>query len=83
MDDARATLLKWLEPQGGSVEDYSTRSLRRTKASIIYRATESVIPDQFTLPTGQREFVHIAQPARPRRTAPTMPPKHLIAGEQR
>jgi len=74
MDDARASLLKWLELQGGSLEDYAfpsrtdhaahiskrqyarlvdewvtgiglpredygTHSLRRTKASIIYKAT--------------------------------------------
>jgi integrase len=74
MDDARASLLKWLELRGGSLEDfafpsrtdyathistrqyarlvvewvtgiglptedYGTHSLRRTKASIIYKAT--------------------------------------------
>ena len=74
MDDARASVLKWLELRGGSLEDfafpsrtdhadhmstrqyarlvdewvtgiglpsedYGTHSLRRTKASIIYKAT--------------------------------------------
>lgn len=74
MDDARASLLRWLELRGGSLEDYAfpsrtdhathmstrqyarlvdewvtgiglpsedygTHSLRRTKASIIYKAT--------------------------------------------
>jgi len=50
MDDARASLLRWLELRGGSLvdewvtgiglssEDYGTHSLRRTKASIIYKA---------------------------------------------
>lgn len=84
MDDARASLLKWLELRGGSLdeyvfpsranhaahvstrqyarlvdewvtgiglpaEDYGTHSLRRTKASIIYKATGNLRAVQILL----------------------------------
>ncbi len=84
MDDARASLLKWLEFRGGSLEDYAfpsrtdhaahistrqyarlvdewvkgiglpsedygTHSLRRTKASIIYKATGNLRAVQILL----------------------------------
>jgi integrase len=84
MDDARASLLKWLELRGGSLEDYAfpsrtdhaahistrqyarlvdewvigiglsredygTHSLRRTKASIIYKATGNLRAVQILL----------------------------------
>ena len=84
MDDARASLLKWLELRGGSLdefafpsrtdhanyigtrqyarlvdewvtgiglpsEDYGTHSLRRTKASIIYKATGNLRDVQILL----------------------------------
>jgi site-specific recombinase XerC len=84
MDDARASLLKWLELQGGSMddyafpsrtdhadrmsmrqyarlvdewviglglpsEDYGTHSMRRTKASIIYKATGNLRAVQILL----------------------------------
>jgi site-specific recombinase XerC len=84
MDDARASLLKWLELQGGSMDDYSfpsrtdhadrmsmrqyarlvdewviglglpsedygTHSMRRTKASIIYKATGNLRAVQILL----------------------------------
>ena len=84
MDDARASLLKWLELRGGSIddfafpsrtdhadhmstrqyarlvdewvtgiglpsEDYGTHSLRRTKASIIYKATGNLRAVQILL----------------------------------
>ena len=84
MDDARASLLRWLELRGGSLEDYAfpsrtdhsahmstrqyarlvdewvtgiglpsedygTHSLRRTKASIIYKATGNLRAVQILL----------------------------------
>ncbi|CAH0356971.1 MAG: tyrosine-type recombinase/integrase [Sphingobium sp.] len=84
MDDARASLLKWLELRGGSIddfafpsrtnhadhmstrqyarlvdewvtgiglpsEDYGTHSMRRTKASIIYKATGNLRAVQILL----------------------------------
>lgn len=84
MDDARASLLKWLELRGGSLEDfafpsrtdhadhmstrqyarlvdewvtgiglpsedYGTHSMRRTKASIIYKATGNLRAVQILL----------------------------------
>lgn len=84
MDDARASLLKWLKLRGGSIddfafpsrnnhashmgtrqyarlvdewvtgiglpsEDYGTHSLRRTKASIIYKATGNLRAVQILL----------------------------------
>jgi len=84
MDDARASLLRWLELRGGSLEDYAfpsrtdhsthmstrqyarlvdewvtgiglpsedygTHSLRRTKASIIYKATGTFVRSRFCL----------------------------------
>jgi site-specific recombinase XerC len=84
MDDARASLLAWLERRGGTVEDYAfpsridhadhistrqyarlvdewvtgtglrreeygTHSLRRTKASIIYKATGNLRAVQILL----------------------------------
>jgi integrase len=84
MTDARASLLKWLELRGGSLEDfafpshtdhaaqistrqyarlvdewvtgiglrgegYGTHSLRRTKASIIYKATGNLRAVQILL----------------------------------
>ena len=84
MDDARASLLRWLELRGGSLEDYpfpsrtdhtthmstrqyarlvdewvmgiglpsedyGTHSLRRTKASIIYKATGNLRAVQILL----------------------------------
>jgi site-specific recombinase XerC len=84
MDDARATLLAWLDRRGGSIDDYAfpsridhadhlstrqyarlvdewvtgiglrreeygTHSLRRTKASIIYKATGNLRAVQILL----------------------------------
>jgi integrase len=40
--DARASLFACQELRGGDVEDLGTHSLRRTKASTIYKATGNI-----------------------------------------
>ena len=40
--DARGSLFGCQELRGGDVEDFGTHSLRRTKASIIYKATGNI-----------------------------------------
>jgi integrase len=53
MTEARQTLLTWLSRRGGAVglnvHEYGTHSMRRTKASLIYKATGNLRAIQILL----------------------------------